>query len=682
MTVDELREALGAPEAESRRRAVIALDRAPDDVLQELIFRAMGDEDWRVRKESVRVATAAARRMSLLEGLVDSVTQGENVGLRNAALEVLGNLGERIAAPLVEALSRAPDEGRKFLVQALGRVGGPLVLSTLAATAREADANIAAAAIDALASVGGPEAETTLREQLTAEDPYRRMAALDALDRLEARVPWEELSPLLVDRLVRRVALPALGRSGDARAVAPLLAAMHEPSRHVVAGATGALSRLCSAGPELAASVAEAADTFGEEVRAALRDLLAGGDRSARQAAAHLLSLIRDDACLAGVVRLSADTGLAPPAAAALTAWGVHAVRPLLEVHRALSDSPRAAALELAADLGAAEGASVDPDLASAVRAALRDAASDPHGGVALATALCMGTWAEPEDAAALVSLAQRGDERVAHASAAALAALAERSEGTVAAALEHVALDGVAGAALTRVVAKVGGASALQRLGAALSADDPGTRRAAIDALSELGGRSAADNIGLALADEDVDVQIAAARALGRMRDAEGHPLGSEQLTLALSAGSDAVRAAAARALGASGETSAAEALRDLLRGSSPGVAVAAMEGLRALGEPALGELLMDSLGHEDPEVVKEALSALAEEGGERRASRLALGLDHGAWDVRQLAAELLAQVGGAEAKAALEARKDRETDDLVSAAINDALRKLAGAD
>ena len=68
---------------------------------------------------------------SLIEPLVQALCQGDNVGLRNAALDVLEELGEEAAPALIAALPRSPENARKFVVEALGEAGGPLVVVEL-----------------------------------------------------------------------------------------------------------------------------------------------------------------------------------------------------------------------------------------------------------------------------------------------------------------------------------------------------------------------------------------------------------------------------------------------------------------------------------------------------------------------------------------------------------------------
>lgn len=683
MTPAQLERALRDPDPEVRRLAVIALETSGAEATGELAVLALGDEDWRVRKEAVRVATALALRLSLLPDLVAAITQGENVGLRNAALEVLGNLGNEATPALTRAIDRVPAHGLKFVVEALGDTGDPAAVAELARMSEDADPNVAAAAIDALARIGGKEAERALRARLRTTDPFQRTAALDGLDRLSAVVPWEEIAPLLGDRIVRRVALRVLGRTDRPEAVPPLLAALDEPSLHVVASAAVALGRLCEGSAAAAAEVRSRALSIGEGSRAGLRRLLDEGDQQARQASAILLLLARDADAIAGIAKLAAEGTLPQGAGEVLRAWGAEVVAPLLAAHRIMVGAARAITLELAADLAAepiVQGRQPDPALAADVRKAVRAALDDTDLVVVRAAVRSMTWWAEPRDAQRLVELARTADEEVSRAAGAVLESLSDQQREVVRESLRPVALEGSAGAALTAVIAHLGDEDTMERLQVALADDDPRTRRAAVEGLAEIGGARAAEHVALALADENVDVQTAAARALGRIRDEDGRPLGAEHLLLALSSESPAVCAAAARALGESGEGRAVEPLRELVRAGEPGVAVAAMEGLRALFDPTLGDLLVEALGHADEEVVKQALLAIHEAGGERAGTRLAVALSHPAWDVRRLAAELLGDVGGDEARRALEERRDQEPDDLVRLAIGHALGAIGG--
>lgn len=684
MTDDEIVALLTAEDPEARRRAVVLLPDVRGDVRDDLM-RALADPDWRVRKEAARVAAELASGGELLTRLIAAVVQPDDVGLRSAALEAVGRIGPPATHALLTALEAADDRSRKFLLDALGGTQDPRAVPALAAIAASPDANDAAAALDALCRVGGDEAVRALCATLASEDPYRRLAALDGLARLRAVVPWPALAALTDEPLARRVALPVLGRSRSPRAVTPLVAALAEPSRHVMAGAAAALAGLHGGGSEPAAEVERRMREATPELRERLRSLIAGPNSPHRHAAALLLLLARDASALGAIVSLAATEALSPPSLDALRAWGRGAIAPLLEVFRRHAGVGRGTALELAADLAAGcaqDGAPPEPDLLDALRRALLAGMDDPDEAVALGALRGLSWWARPEDAAPVTELAARAPAHgaVARAAADVLDALVDAAPAEVGTALDSIRPGGGGEAALASVVAHLGGSHALEMLRSALSSDEPTSRRAAVGALGRLGGSQAAELVTYALADEDPDVQVAAAQALGGMRAEGGAPLGVAALLGALESESPTVVAAAARALGEAGDPGAGPALRARVSSQEPGVAVAALEALRALGDGSLSEILLDALAHPDAEVVKQALSAVDLESSERAVARLSLGLSHAAWDVRAHAARRLSLIGGDAALDALRARRAEEPDPAVREAIEEGISLLEG--
>lgn len=676
MSAEYIARAIVSDDAETRRLAIVAIGEELPEGSAAYLIRALGDQDWRVRKEAARATATVAVRLGMLPALVGAIAQGENIGMRNAALEVVETLGEAAEAALVAAIPASIGPSRKFLVEALGGARGANAIGVLATASEDEDANVAAAALDALARVGGPIAERALRKRLASNEPFQRLAALDGLNRLAAVVPWAELEPLLVDRLVRRVALPSLGRSRSAGAIAPLVDALVEPSSHVVDTALLALSCLVTDEPAHAPLVAERFALAPARTSAAVRRALAiDRPRDVRVAAARVLAIAHDLEALHGIVALIVEDAVPPDVVAALLAWGERAAPALLSIASENSGGQRAVALELAADLAPLEG-----EFAERVRLVMREALRDPAPVVVAAAARSLARFGTAGDAPALVALAETGAEDVARASGQSLSALVSRAPDAVDRAVSETLFAGTGGSALVGVVATLGGPHALERLRSALSSNDVATRRAALEALAQQPSHQTAELAAMALADEDVDVQTAAAAALGAMRVEPGRGVAIESLLLVLASGTPRVQAAAARALGLLGDGSAVESLRDLARSRAPGVAVAALEALRAIRDPALEDLLVESLGHGDIEVVKQALRAIHEHGGARAASRLAVALAHSHWDVRRLAAVLLGGVGTPESRATLAAHRATETDDLVLTAIDAALVVGAG--
>ncbi len=681
MSIERLRQALSDADPEVRRRAVVHAAHEGSPEVGALLLRALGDEDWRVRKEAVNVSCARAVELDLIEPLVQGICQGDNVGLRNAALDVLETLGPEAAPALIAALPGVPEHARKFVVEALGESGGAQVVTELAKAAASEDPNEAGEAIEALARIGGPEAERIMRSRLTARDPFLRMAALDALNRIYAVIPWAELEPLLQDRLLRRVAISALGRAGRVEAIEPLFLALTESTVHVVGAAGIAITKLIAQTPEAAEAAVPRLWALDNRARAWLRVVLtSSADAEARRAAAELLAWAKDVEALSAIVAHLAGDAPSSQALNALRAWGREAVEPMLALLPILQrPQERAVAIELTADLALVSDW-LDPGVRKRVRGTLRRGLGDAEHAVVEAAARCLAQWADESDAALLVGHALSPDVSVGKACARALEALARRAPEAVERALSTTALSGPQGGALAPVIAAVGGPEALDRLQRLLSGDDPGVRRSALFGFGRLGGRRASDFVALALADEDTEVQVVAAQVLGRIRDENGLASGEPELVLALNSDLSQVRQAAARALGQTGSARAVDPLRELLVSEDVGVAMAAVEALGHLSPGHLSGILEGAVTHRDSEVVKAALRALADSHDPEAVAPILKALTHSAWDVRKLAAELLGGLGSSHGAQALRTQLAIENDDLARETMELVLRGLGG--
>lgn len=665
-------------DAEDRRQVVLAVENGDITRPAAHLLEALGDRDWRVRKEAVRVASAQAVRLDMLSSLVTAISQGDNVGLRNAALEVLIALGSDAAQVLLEVLPNAAEGSRRFIIEALVCGGDRRVVPTLIEAVSGDDPIIASTALDALATIGGPQAEAAIRRELRSTDPFHRIAAIDGLNKLGAEVSWYELAPLLEDRLVRRVALVALGRCRQPEAITPLIKALSDKSNHVVSAAVTALAKLCDSSSETAQEVRAQARLLLPSARAALGRLLDSGATEVREAVSVILCLAQAQEALPGVVTLAAYDMLPASALDALVQWGKPAVRVLLDLfdrHDAATNL--APALELAC-LVASKSDVDDPALEQRIRETLHRASNATDPDVVLSAARCMEQWAEASDVPSLVELAQIAPEEIAQAAGHALMALARRSPGSLKDAIQRIPLEGPACPQLLAVVAEVGGESAFETLKASLSSGDPAIREAAVTGLARLGGSHVAEVVAFSLADESPQVQSAAALALGRLRDELDRPVGTDALIAAIDNDTPGVQVTVAHALGETGDPRAIEALRKLARSRTPGVTVTAIEGLRRLGDCRLEELLINSLEHDDEEAVKQALLSLCEKPDSKTRELLSRALEHEAWDVRRLAAELLGKLADREATKVLQVRRLVETDELVGLALEQALVAL----
>src|SRR5690606_9934778 len=139
---------------ELRRRGVQLVPEVVGADRLRLLLLALGDSDWRVRKEAVTVALELGPSADLVAALVGAFAPSENVGLRNAAVETLAGLGGPAVSAVAEALPSLDADGRKLAAEALGRSHDPAALPALEKLATDPDSNVRVAAFDHVAEVG------------------------------------------------------------------------------------------------------------------------------------------------------------------------------------------------------------------------------------------------------------------------------------------------------------------------------------------------------------------------------------------------------------------------------------------------------------------------------------------------------------------------------------------------
>lgn len=653
-TEEDVFEELESTSAEARRRAVRSGDSLPPVPRRRVLVLGLGDPDWRVRREAIEtVVQSVDADPTLIEELIDSLVQGDNVGLRNAALESLARLGDVAVSSLSGRLARVEGGGRKFILEALGQSEATDAVDEIAPFVHDSDPNIAAAAVDALARIGGPVAETHLRALLANDDLYQRLAALDGLVRAGARLAWTDLQPAIADRFTRRAAVPLLGRCAHPDAVRALIDMLAQASEHLAATILQALEVLSAS-----VGVDEMHAHMSEGAIATTRASLRSQNPETRRAAAGVALAARDVSALATALGIFAE-GLSPMALVAFRAWGPDAVEPLVEASASTVGAARALGLELASELGD-------------VREALLDALDDSEPVVTAAALRGLRRLAESSDAARILELVRNENDDVRAAAADAVRHLAERDEGPISSLLAKTVIDAES-AALASLLATIRGARALPQLRAGCNSDSPDVRRSCVAALGSLGDPSALADVTLALSDEDPVVRETAALAHGY--------LGGAPKTLVQLLGSESssdVKVAALRAIALNGGADEIEPVAALLSDATTSVLVEALRTLSRLDDPDLGARLPELLEHPDVEVVKQAVIELGAQPGADVAPRLEALLDHDAWDVRAAAADAIAARGGHQSRESLIPRLDQEADEVTRKAIQDALSRL----
>ncbi len=678
MTLANLEQSLTAPDPEVRRVAVSAMAQIGIDAIP-LLLVALGDDDWRVRKEATQVVSEFAPSKELATAIARAFLPNENVGLRNAAVEALAAQGPWAIEAVDLVYPELDADGRKLAAEALGSSRQPSALRVLRKLAQDEDQNVRVAAIEALGQVGAmsnPDVVSVLITALRAVEPVERLSALQAINQLGIALDWSVLHELKGDALLQRSVWNAAARMTDRESAELLAHAIIECRETDFPWAVQALAGRVNHDASSVPLLQNAIQGFGVQRRTWLHQILASEFLEHRQSA--LLTL----AVLGGIDAVEAAFGVLDDASLAATAERAlellrHESLAFLRAKATRAEFPgeRALAIEMMARLHdratseqgfAAICEALSSDNPNVLRAAFEflEHASDEA---------CLERAFERFEAAAAVveSLAVR-----------ALQTMVRRHPAFAQELVEHAKLNGPE--ALAAVVAmatlincSVRDAKARREfLSRALAHDSPQVRRVAIESLVTCGDSASTAMALFALTDEEPQVRRAAVRALGRASDASA----VERLVEIVRTSDDTdLVVSAIQALGESDHSKALAVLRPVARSGVPVVAVAAVEAIARLSDSRRVDALIDSLSHLDAEVVKASLQMLAGESDLRTNAHLGACLDHEAWDVRRLAADLLGRVGGDSVAALLRAKLVIETEPLVRDAI---LRALGEGD
>lgn len=665
--------------------ATARLAAASPDAASPLLVGALGDDDWRVRKQAIEAAVALAPAPEVLEALILALGPSPNVGLRNAAVEALAGFG----APAIEALDAAVGsfdaDGRKLAAEALGRSAQPAALAVLRRLVADEDVNVQGAAIEAVAQIGSTcldAAAGVLEKCLDFSDPFLRLAALDGINQLRLVLPWHRVEPLLGDPVLERAALLAAARAGHEGAAQYLTRAVEGARGAGWRTALEAFVDYIRSGPQARESARRALASLPAEARQRLIDqagIEAGDQLEVRRLALVLVGLLADERAASAAIAALGDDRLAGEAEEALSLLGDAAIAALVSRARSGEPAERVLCIETLSRL--ADGPQT-PAVLAALRTALGDASLDVvrAGLAALAT---LGDESSMRLAAEWLS--REAPLRVRQTAAGALAAMAQRNADVSRELAREASPDGPGALAAAVIIGSLGEPARgsvehdVQFLFSALSHESTAVRRAALDALSELPGALGVEAVAFALSDEERDVQLAAVRALGKLRAEDGSAAGVDHLLDLVQRSDDGgLVAAAIRALGDAGDGRALNVLRPLAHAGEPMVAVAAVDALGRLQDARRVDALIEAASHPAAEVVKAALRVLVGERDPRVGAHLGACLDHEAWDVRRLAADLLAGIGGETGAQILRAKLASEDEPLVREAIQRALAEL----
>ena len=315
-------EVLKVGEETARRQAVdrLAASVHPDAIPPLLL--AVGDDSWGVRQAAIE-ALAAFPSPALVPALEAALREGQDAGLRNAAMEIYVRLGADAVEPLVTLLGDTDEEVRLFAAVMLGSIEESGAAPALIQALSDPDVNVRHAAAASLGQMGAPEAVPRLIEALRSE-PWLQYPAIHALGEIGDPRAAPALLELLGDEFFRAPALEALGRVAGREALARIAAHLLDPDPTLRNAAIRAVveieQRATASGESLDPEVQAALRR--EELVAHLIDMLADDETRNRRTAAVTLGWLRESRATRPLLALLGDPAVQEFAGHALVSIG------------------------------------------------------------------------------------------------------------------------------------------------------------------------------------------------------------------------------------------------------------------------------------------------------------------------------------------------------------------------
>jgi len=286
----ELLKKIKSESEEERRRAAHLLGEMKEKRGIKPLIELLSDTSCAVR-EAAADALSKINGREVIQQLI-FLLRSEEVDLRNIAIEILEEIGEKAVEPLSSLLGDEDHDIRKFVCDILGNIGSPRAVPCLISALNDPHINVACAACEALGNIKNKKATKVLVKILKDKDRewlvYNAVEALGKIKDPRAIEPLMQLSsskdPLILFALIK-----AFGEIGDIRMVDQLLSWLD--SATLSKTAVEALTKIARKDEEKVFFSLKNSPERIELLRKFLKDPAASG---VRKDAAFLLGIIGD----------------------------------------------------------------------------------------------------------------------------------------------------------------------------------------------------------------------------------------------------------------------------------------------------------------------------------------------------------------------------------------------------
>lgn len=658
---------LQSQDEETRRRALTELREQSFKEARDLLFFAMGDESWRVRKEAVDVFIALNPDETDIELLLELLRNQENAGLRNSAAEAVGRIGSLATAPLIRLMGDNDEDVRKFVIDVMGVIGSTEFVPALLSALGDPDVNVASAAAEHLGNIGDNRAVPDLIKTVINNDSILfRFSALAALGKLSSHVSVPAEIVMLADQeILRKSVYECLGSIGD-ESVMPILIqgflSRQKSSRNAaIIGWYRIFSR--SSATDRQAFQEALQRLSGTETVTSLIDSFDPQETTLAEAITVLLGIIGDIRGAKTLLSAFATERISGSALASLKRLGSRGMDALISLYQQSDEAGRCAICTVVGDLAYRAGSSL-----------IREALRDPSQLVRSAAVTAVGKLGLTDCIADLVCLLDDSGSDVRTSVIACLKVLAlidRRSIQNVARQLEGSELPEQRREAVI-LNATLGDGD---RLTLQVKDENASVRQAAVTSIGKLHFSSANNILLIALVDEDPDVRIAAAEALGAVGGADVVPF----LVHALNDEDCWVQCAVLRGIARIDKSSAFQAIQSIISTAEGLLMITCLELLETIGNRQAMDLVESALNSDDRDVLSLAIAILVRQGGEWVMSNAYRLMSHPRLEVRSAWAGVLAEVPSQKAKGFLLQALNRDENDPIKTYIQGLLEGFA---
>ena len=600
MNLQDIRTALQSSDEEIRRSALYSLrDIAASDA-QAIIFAAMGDESWRVRKEAVECFVYSRPCLNSVEQLLELLRNEDNAGLRNSAAEAVIRLGSASASLLIKIVQDPDADVRKFVIDVMGAIGDPVFVPALLQALNDPEVNVASAAAEQLGALGDMEASENLMHAISERDEVLfRFSALGALGLLAKPVHVPEALIKLADQdILRKAVFECLGTISDESSFELLLNGFSSRFKNCRAAAVKALYKIYGRSmPMSQAKIRESLQLLkGNSIISGLLELFDNRDVMLTEALLWISAVTRDARFVPLLIDMYTDERTSDAALVALKSFDREALYEIISQYSSLDEIRRSGLCILIAECGYSGFNDV-------VEKALHDQSAQVRRAAAMAVGK-LGLIASMPD---LISLVDDCETQVYTAAVSSLQSLITINRSAIFAEVVRFcsSKEPQHRKAAALLLASLGEQDRLLLL---IKDEDPHVRKAAISATGDSCFETSVSMLMLALADEDPDVRIAVADALGRTRNT----MTLDALEYALNDQDVWVQSAVLKAITKIEAARALSIIKRIHTTAEGLLMITSLKILEEIGGPESEEIIHSALQNKDQDITRQAAKSL----------------------------------------------------------------------